>query len=68
MRLVLDTDVVIAAMRSPRGGSAELLRRLGRSDEARDAYRQALLEGDDLAILALVRLGSQRGYPVLACR
>jgi len=28
MRLVLDTDVVVAAMRSPRGGSAELLRRI----------------------------------------
>ncbi|MGD0347594.1 MAG: PIN domain-containing protein [Terracidiphilus sp.] len=28
MRLVLDTDVVIAAMRSPTGGSAELLRRI----------------------------------------
>jgi hypothetical protein len=28
--------------------------------EARDAYRQALREGDDLALLALVRLGNQR--------
>jgi predicted nucleic acid-binding protein len=28
MRLVLDTDAVVAAMRSPRGGSAELLRRI----------------------------------------
>jgi predicted nucleic acid-binding protein len=28
VRLVLDTDVVVAAMRSPRGGSAELLRRI----------------------------------------
>lgn len=28
MRLVLDTDVVVAAMRSPAGGSAELLRRI----------------------------------------
>ncbi len=28
MRLVLDTDVVVAAMRSPTGGSAELLRRI----------------------------------------
>ena len=28
MRLLLDTDVVVAAMRSPRGGSAELLRRI----------------------------------------
>lgn len=28
MRLVLDTDVVVAAMRSPRGASAELLRRI----------------------------------------
>jgi predicted nucleic acid-binding protein len=27
VRLVLDTDVVVAAMRSPRGASAELLRR-----------------------------------------
>ena len=28
MRLVLDTDVVVAAMRSPTGASAELLRRI----------------------------------------
>lgn len=28
MKLVLDTDVVVAAMRSPTGGSAELLRRV----------------------------------------
>jgi len=28
MRLVLDTDVLAATMRSPRGGSAELLRRI----------------------------------------
>jgi predicted nucleic acid-binding protein len=28
VRLLLDTDVVVAAMRSPRGGSAELLRRI----------------------------------------
>lgn len=30
MRLVLDTDVIVAAMRSPRGASAELLRRIDR--------------------------------------
>lgn len=30
MRLLLDTDVVVAAMRSPRGASAELLRRIDR--------------------------------------
>ncbi len=28
MRLLLDTDVVVAAMRNPRGASAELLRRI----------------------------------------
>ena len=28
MRLVVDTDVVVSALRSPRGGSAELLRRI----------------------------------------
>jgi predicted nucleic acid-binding protein len=28
MRILLDTDVVVAAMRSPRGASAELLRRI----------------------------------------
>lgn len=28
VRLLLDTDVIIAAMRSPRGASAELLRRI----------------------------------------
>jgi putative PIN family toxin of toxin-antitoxin system len=30
MRLVLDTDVIVAAMRSPAGGAAELLRRIRR--------------------------------------
>lgn len=30
MRLVLDTDVVVAAMRSPKGAAAELLRRIRR--------------------------------------
>ena len=30
MRLLLDTDVIVAAMRSPRGASAELLRRIDR--------------------------------------
>jgi putative PIN family toxin of toxin-antitoxin system len=30
VRLVLDTDVIVAAMRSPRGASAELLRRIDR--------------------------------------
>lgn len=28
MKLLLDTDVIVAAMRSPRGGSAELLRQI----------------------------------------
>ncbi|MGA3136054.1 MAG: PIN domain-containing protein [Terracidiphilus sp.] len=28
MRILLDTDVIVAAMRSPRGASAELLRRI----------------------------------------
>lgn len=36
--------------------------------EAGAAYRQALREGDDLALLALTRLGSQLGYPVPAYR
>ncbi|MEJ0049563.1 MAG: PIN domain-containing protein [Rhodospirillales bacterium] len=30
VRLVLDTDVIVAGMRSPSGASAELLRRLDR--------------------------------------
>jgi hypothetical protein len=40
----------------------------GTLGEARDAYRRALREGDDLALLALVKLGNQRGYPVVAHR
>ena len=34
MRLVMDTDVVVAAMRSPSGASAEILRRVRRAKAA----------------------------------
>lgn len=58
MRLVLDTDVVVAAMRSPRGGSAELLRRI-RLEEATMLLSVALaLEYESQCMLAEHRLAS----------
>ena len=43
VRIVLDTDIVVAAMRSPRGASAELLRRI-------DAGRATMLLSVALAL------------------
>lgn len=58
MRLVLDTDVVVAAMRSPRGASAELLRRID-AGRAEMLLSVALaLEYETICTLAEHRLAS----------
>ena len=58
MRLVLDTDVVVAAMRSPTGGSAELLRRI-RAGKARMLMTVALaLEYESQCLSAEHRLAA----------
>jgi putative PIN family toxin of toxin-antitoxin system len=58
VRLVLDTDVVVAAMRSPTGGSAELLRRI-RLDHATMLMTVALaLEYEAQCLLAEHRLAA----------
>lgn len=58
MRLVLDTDVVVAAMRSPRGGSAELIRRI-RAGNAKMLLSVALaLEYEAKCMMAEHRLAS----------
>ena len=58
VRLVLDTDVVVAAMRSPRGGSAELIRRI-RAGRARMLLSVALaLEYESKCMMAEHRLAS----------
>jgi len=58
VRLVLDTDVVVAAMRSPTGGSAELLRRI---DEGKATMLMIValgLEYEAICTLADHRLAS----------
>ncbi len=52
MKLVLDTDVIVAALRSPTGASAELLR-LAKSGRLRLALTVPLvLEYESVPILA----------------
>jgi predicted nucleic acid-binding protein len=58
VRLVLDTDVVIAAMRSPRGASAELLRRIDRGEAAMLLTVALALEYEATCLLAEHRLAS----------
>jgi predicted nucleic acid-binding protein len=58
VRLVLDTDVVVAAMRSPTGGSAELLKQI-RLGQASMLLTVALaLEYESQCLLAEHRLAS----------
>jgi predicted nucleic acid-binding protein len=58
VRLLLDTDIVVAAMRSPRGGSAELLRRID-DDSATMLLSVALaLEYEAKCMLAEHRLAA----------
>src|ERR1700728_482093 len=58
MRLLLDADIVVAAMRSPRGGSAELLRRID-DDSATMLWSVAVaLEYEAKCMLAEHRLAA----------
>jgi putative PIN family toxin of toxin-antitoxin system len=56
--LVLDTDVVVAAMRSPRGGSAELLRRIDRGQATLLLSVALALEYEAICLLAEHRLAA----------
>ena len=58
MRLVLDTDVVVAAMRSPRGASAELLRRIDGGKAVMLLTVALALEYEAICTLAEHRLAS----------
>jgi predicted nucleic acid-binding protein len=58
VRLVLDTDVVVAAMRSPRGGSAELLRRIDNGKAIMLLSVALALEYEAICTLAEHRLAS----------
>jgi putative PIN family toxin of toxin-antitoxin system len=58
MRLVLDTNVVVAAMRSPRGASAELLRRIDRGQATLLLSVALALEYDAIWPLAEHRLAA----------
>lgn len=58
MKLVLDTDVVVAAMRSPRGASAELLRRIDRGKAVMLLTVALALEYEATCLLAEHRLAA----------
>jgi putative PIN family toxin of toxin-antitoxin system len=58
VRVVLDTDVVVAAMRSPRGGSAELLRRIDDGKAVMLLTVALALEYEAICTLADHRLAS----------
>ena len=58
MRLVVDTDVVVAAMRSPRGASAELLRRIDDGGAVMLLTVALALEYEAICTLAEHRLAS----------
>ena len=58
MRLILDTDVVVAAMRSPSGASAELLRRIDSGKAVMLLTVALALEYEAICTLAEHRLAS----------
>lgn len=58
MRLVLDTDVVVAAMRSPAGASAELIRRIDAGNVTMLLTVALALEYEAICTLAEHRLAS----------
>jgi predicted nucleic acid-binding protein len=58
VRVLLDTDVVVAAMRSPRGGSAELLRRIDNGAATMVLSVALALEYEAKCILAEHRLAA----------
>jgi putative PIN family toxin of toxin-antitoxin system len=59
MRLVLDTDVVVAGMRSATGASAELLRRIDRGQATLMLSLALALEYESICHLADHRLASR---------
>ncbi len=63
MRLVVDTDVVVAAMRSPRGASAELLRRVDARKATMLLTVALALEYEAICTLAEHRLASGLSAP-----
>jgi len=58
VRFLLDTDVVVAAMRSPRGASAELLRRIDHGDATMLLSVALALEYEAQCMLAEHRLAA----------
>lgn len=73
MRLVLDTDVMVAALRSPRGGSGELLRRAlsGRhlllvTHSLMTEYEAVLTRSEHLAAASASMADAQRFLDVVA--
>ncbi|SPE25458.1 conserved hypothetical protein [Candidatus Sulfotelmatomonas gaucii] len=58
MRIVLDTDVVVAAMRSPRGASAELLRHIDGGRATMLVSVALALEYEAICMLAEHRLAA----------
>jgi putative PIN family toxin of toxin-antitoxin system len=65
MRLVLDTNVVVAAMRSPTGASAALLRAARRGDPVLLANVALALEYEATCLLAEHRLAA--GFDLAQC-
>jgi putative PIN family toxin of toxin-antitoxin system len=63
VRLVLDTDVVVAAMRSPDGGSAELLRQIAAGRAVMLLTVALALEYEAVCMLADHRLASGLSAP-----
>jgi putative PIN family toxin of toxin-antitoxin system len=59
VRLVLDTDVVVAAMRSPLGGSAELIRRVDQGKAVMLLTVALALEHESICTSAEHRLASK---------
>ena len=66
MRILLDTDVVVAAMRSPRGGSAELLRRIDGGNAIMLLSVALALEYEAKCMLAEHRLAAGLTFPEAA--
>jgi predicted nucleic acid-binding protein len=58
VRLLLDTDVIVAAMRSPRGASAELVRRIDRGRATMVSSVALALEYEAKCMLAEHRLAA----------
>jgi putative PIN family toxin of toxin-antitoxin system len=56
--VILDTDVVVAAMRSPRGASAELLRLIDKGDAIMVLSVALALEYESICMLAEHRLAA----------